>query len=60
MFAKWCGDVLAQRVIFVQRFVPGTGRGFETSPLHKHKRSENFKFQHKKFSLSFPKTSYLC
>ncbi len=32
MFVKWCGDVLAQSVIFVQRFVPGTGRGFETAP----------------------------
>jgi len=29
MFAQWWGDVLVQSVIFVQRFVSGTGCGFE-------------------------------
>jgi hypothetical protein len=38
MFAQWWGDVLVQSVIFVQRFVSGTGRGFESPPLRKHKR----------------------
>ncbi len=38
MFAQWWGDVLAISVIFVQRFVSGTGRGFESPPLRKHKR----------------------
>jgi hypothetical protein len=38
MFLQWCGDVLPKIYIFVQRFVSGTGRGFETAPLRKHKR----------------------
>lgn len=38
MFAQWWGDVLVESVIFVQRFVSGTGRGFESPPLRKHKR----------------------
>jgi hypothetical protein len=38
MFLQWCGDVLPKVYIFVQRFVSGTGRGFESAPLKKHKR----------------------
>jgi hypothetical protein len=38
MFAQWCVDVLPKVHIFVQRLVSGTGRGFETAPLRKHKR----------------------
>ena len=38
MFAQWWGDVLVQSAIFVQRYVRGTGRGFESPPLRKHKR----------------------
>jgi len=38
MFAQWWGDVQVQSVIFVQRFVSGTGRGFGKAPLQKHKR----------------------
>jgi hypothetical protein len=38
MFAQWWGDVSAISVIFVQRFVSWTGRGFESPPLRKHKR----------------------
>jgi hypothetical protein len=38
MFLQWCGEVLPKVYIFVQRLVSGTGRGFETAPLRKHKR----------------------
>ena len=38
MFAQWWGEVQAQSVIFVQRLVSGTGRGFGSPPLRKHKR----------------------
>jgi hypothetical protein len=38
MFLQWCGDVLPKVHIFVQRLVSGTGRGFESAPLKKHKR----------------------
>jgi hypothetical protein len=38
MFLQWCGDVLPKVYIFVQRFVSGTGRGFGSAPLKKHKR----------------------
>jgi hypothetical protein len=38
MFLQWCGDVLPKVHIFVQRFVSGTGRGFGSAPLKKHKR----------------------
>ena len=38
MFLQWCGDVLPKVYIFVQRFVSGTGRGFASAPLKKHKR----------------------
>ena len=38
MFAQWWGDVQAKSAIFVQRFVRGTGRGFESPPLRKHNR----------------------
>ena len=38
MFAQWWGEVQATNVIFVQRLVSGTGRGFESPPLRKHKR----------------------
>jgi hypothetical protein len=38
MFLQWCGDVLPKVYIFVQRFVSGTGRGFRSAPLKKHKR----------------------
>jgi hypothetical protein len=38
MFLQWCSDVLPKVYIFVQRFVSGTGRGFGSAPLKKHKR----------------------
>jgi hypothetical protein len=38
MFLQWCGDVLPKIYIFVQHFVPGTGRSFASAPLKKHKR----------------------
>jgi hypothetical protein len=38
MFLQWCGEVLPKVYIFVQRFVSGTGRGFGSAPLKKHKR----------------------
>ncbi|MCE2896317.1 MAG: hypothetical protein LW721_17930 [Flammeovirgaceae bacterium] len=38
MFLQWCGDVLPKVYIFVQRLVSGTGRGFGSAPLKKHKR----------------------
>jgi hypothetical protein len=38
MFLQWCGDVLPKVYIFVQRLVSGTGRGFASAPLKKHKR----------------------
>jgi hypothetical protein len=38
MFLQWCGEVLSKVYIFIQRFVSGTGRGFESAPLKKHKR----------------------
>jgi hypothetical protein len=38
MFLQWCGDVLPKVYIFAQRFVSGTGRGFASAPLKKHKR----------------------
>jgi hypothetical protein len=38
MFLQWCGDVLPKVYIFVQHFVSGTGRGFGSAPLKKHKR----------------------
>jgi hypothetical protein len=37
MFAQWWGDVQVQSVVFVQRFVLGTGRGFEGAIRQKHK-----------------------
>jgi len=42
MFAQWWGEVQAQSVIFVQRLVSGTGRGFGSPPLRKHKRYGQF------------------
>ena len=38
MFLQWCGDVYPKVYIFIQRFVSGTGRGFGSAPLKKHKR----------------------
>jgi hypothetical protein len=38
MFAQWWGEVQVQSVIFVQRLVSGTARGFGNPPLRKHKR----------------------
>jgi hypothetical protein len=42
MFLQWCGDVLPKVYIFVQRLVSGTGRGFGSAPLKKHKRYGQF------------------
>jgi hypothetical protein len=42
MFLQWCGDVWPKVYIFVQRFVSGTGRGFGSAPLKKHKRYAAF------------------
>ena len=42
MFAQWWGEVQVQSVIFVQRLVSGTGRGFESPPLRKHKRCQQW------------------
>jgi hypothetical protein len=38
MFAQWCGYVLIKVLSSFHVFVSGTGRGFETAPLRKHKR----------------------
>jgi hypothetical protein len=38
MFAQWCGDVLLKVLSSFHVLVSGTGRGFETAPLRKHKR----------------------
>ena len=38
MFALWPGEVLVTCVIFVQRLVSGTARGFGSRPHRKHKR----------------------
>jgi hypothetical protein len=45
MFLQWCGEVLPKVHIFVQRFVSGTGRGFGSAPLKKHKRCAQFAFE---------------
>jgi hypothetical protein len=42
MFLQWCGEVLPKIYIFVQRLVSGTGRGFASAPLKKHKRCGPF------------------
>ncbi|MFN7436120.1 MAG: hypothetical protein ACK5SJ_06730, partial [Bacteroidota bacterium] len=50
MFLQWCGDVLPKVYNFVQRLVSGTGRGFGSAPLKKHKRCVAFAL--KKFRLT--------
>jgi hypothetical protein len=42
MFAQWCGDVLLKVLSSFHVLVSGTGRGFETAPLRKHKRYGQF------------------
>jgi hypothetical protein len=42
MFLQWCGEVSSKVYIFVQRLVSGTGRGFGSAPLQKHKRYGQF------------------
>ena len=48
MFLQWCGEMLSKVYIFAQRFVSGTGRGFGSAPLQKHKRYKQCRWTEEK------------
>jgi hypothetical protein len=51
MFAQWCGDVLLKVLSSFHVLVSGTGRGFETAPLRKHKRCGQLNFDDMRIAL---------